>query len=56
MPEVDPVTSAVFPERSIFMGHLHHCCGRYRVRFAQPQLPFTRRGMPNKKAAHQAPL
>jgi hypothetical protein len=22
MPEVDPVTSAVFPERSIFMGHL----------------------------------
>src|SRR3979411_2136422 len=24
MPEVEPVTSAVFPERSIFMKHLHH--------------------------------
>src|ERR1700724_1034477 len=24
MPAVDPVTKAVFPERSIFMGHLHH--------------------------------
>jgi len=24
IPEVEPVTSAVFPERSIFMRHLHH--------------------------------
>ena len=24
MPDVDPVTSAVFPLRSIFMRHLHH--------------------------------
>src|SRR5258707_3674012 len=30
MPEVEPVTSAVFPVRSIFMRHLRLGCGGYR--------------------------
>src|ERR1700720_875015 len=34
MPEVEPVTSAVFPFRSIFIRHLHHCQRRYRERRA----------------------
>jgi hypothetical protein len=29
MPAVDPVTSAVFPERSMFMGYLHQISRRY---------------------------
>jgi hypothetical protein len=51
MPAVEPVTSAVFPERSIFMCHLHP--KRFRAKHALGLDPGVDTGSREENASKQ---